>query len=239
MTNLIFISLPLLALTTAFAIITPQASWPKLNAALLPGQSNITNTTLAEQQLAAGIGFNIMAQQGEVAVTTALQQLQQQPGFSFDEFNASKTNLLTFVTAGIQIRQQNQMLSKVNEQVARGLAQIEQAQVMEFSLTNKLTGNPSNDGPILQQLQQAFQGGIMRNMGLMSLATGGSDVPMAVPTQQAGGSSGARSANPAAPLATLAPAGGPASAGYDGNAGAGSSAAAAASPLATLTPPGV
>lgn len=208
MINAISTILSLLPLSTAFVIVTPQTPQQNINTALFRRQSNTTNTTLAGQQLAAGIGFNIMAQQGEVAVTTSIQQLQSQPGFSFSEFNASKTNLLTFVSAGVQIREQNQMLSKANEQVARGLAQIEQAQVMEFALANNLTGEPASDGPILQQLQQAFQGGIMKNMGLMSLATGGSGVPIATSTGAASNGVGAGgSANPAAPLATLMPPG--------------------------------
>lgn len=97
------------------------------------------------------------------------------------------------------------MLSKINPSVAVGLAAIEQAQVMEYTLTNKLTGNPGNDGPILQQLQGAFQAGIARNMGLMSLATGGSGVPGAASTSAAmpgvGGGSGVASSG--GPLATV------------------------------------
>lgn len=82
--------LSLLPISAAFAIVSPQTPWQNIHTPILPRQSNNTNTTLASQQLAAGIGFNIMAQQGEVAVTTAIQNLQQQPAFTFEQFNASK-----------------------------------------------------------------------------------------------------------------------------------------------------
>jgi hypothetical protein len=82
-----------------------------------------------------------------------------------------QTSLQTFIQTGITIRVQNQALSKINLQVSRGLAQIEQSQVMEFAMANNLTGNAANDGPILNQLLQDLQDCLMKNKGLQSLVS--------------------------------------------------------------------
>ena len=61
------------------------------------------------------------------------------------------------------------MLSAVNPQVTRGLAQLQQTYVIQMALANNLTGVPGNDLPILQQLQSSFAGAIQKNQGLQSL----------------------------------------------------------------------
>lgn len=79
------------------------------------------STTQVAQQLASGIGLNIMAQQGEVAATTSIQNLEKATEPDMTLFLAAKFDLLTFVMAGINLREQNQILAQCNPQVAAGL----------------------------------------------------------------------------------------------------------------------
>lgn len=104
-----------LALTTGSAV-DVAARKP-----LIPRQANAT--AIAAQQLANGIGFNILAQEGEVTVTTAIQALEAESSkVDLTLFQAAKFDLLTFVLAGISIREQNQLLAAVvNAEVAAGL----------------------------------------------------------------------------------------------------------------------
>jgi len=140
--------------------------------------------TLEVAQLVAGIGFNIMAQQGEMAVASIMQALQQAPTPNPVLFKVAKDDLLSFMSAGMRIRGNNMQLSGVNPQITRGLAQLEQTQVLQMALANNLTGDATNDGPILQKLQGEFQAAIQKNQGLQSLATGGSSIPMPMVTKR-------------------------------------------------------
>lgn len=89
---------------------------------LLRQATGAQSTTIAAQQLASGIGLNIMAQQGEVASTTSIQNLENGSVPDITLFLAAKFDLLTFVMAGINLREQNQILAQTtNPQVAAGL----------------------------------------------------------------------------------------------------------------------
>jgi hypothetical protein len=72
-------------------------------ASTIPPSSNVASRqvagtpTLAIQQLVAGIGFNIMAQQGEVAVASIMQNLGTAPTPDAALFKAAKVNPLSDV----------------------------------------------------------------------------------------------------------------------------------------------
>jgi len=141
---------------------------------------------MAVQQLVAGIDYNIMAQKGEIAVVDSMKALGQLPATNPMLFQVAKDDLLSFMSASMRIRGNNMQLSGVNPQITRGLAQLEEAQVLQMALANNLTGDATNDGPILQKLAGAFQAAIQKNQGLQSLATGGSNVPVPMMTKPAG-----------------------------------------------------
>ncbi|KAF2431618.1 hypothetical protein EJ08DRAFT_712982 [Tothia fuscella] len=135
--------------------------------------------TIEVQQLVAGLGFNVMAQKGELAVASVMQSLLQAPTPDPALFTIAKDDMLAFMSAGMRIRANNMQLSKVNPQVTRGLAQLEQTQVLQIALVNNLTGNAAADVPKLERLQGEIEAAVQRNQGLQSLATGGSSIPMA------------------------------------------------------------
>ncbi|QDS69580.1 hypothetical protein FKW77_008257 [Venturia effusa] len=133
------------------------------------------------EQLVAGIGFNIMAQKAQIAVVSMMQNLGNAstvPTANDMLFKVAKDDLLSFMGAGMRIRGNNMQLSGVNPQITRGLAQLEEQQILQMAMANNLTGDATKDGPMLQKLQSGFEGAIQKNMGLQSLATGGSGVPM-------------------------------------------------------------
>jgi hypothetical protein len=61
----------------ADAIQAITAPWANSKAVIRPRQNSTSTNSTAAQQLANGIGFNIMAQQGEIAVVQAMMQLNQ------------------------------------------------------------------------------------------------------------------------------------------------------------------
>jgi hypothetical protein len=62
----------------ADAIPATQAPWANSKAVIRSRQNSTSiNSTAAAQQLSNGIGFNVMAQQGEIAVVQAMMQLNQ------------------------------------------------------------------------------------------------------------------------------------------------------------------
>jgi hypothetical protein len=77
-----FVATLLVAVVVA-SIIPPNA--PKMTPRQVAG-----TPTLAVQQLVAGIGFNIMAQQGEVAVASIMQNLGAAPTPDAKLFQAAK-----------------------------------------------------------------------------------------------------------------------------------------------------
>ena len=65
--------------------------------------------------------------------------------------------------AGAAIRVQNQALAGNNSPATKGLAIVENAQKGELSGAMPLSGDPSKDLGILDQLQTGFAGGIKQN----------------------------------------------------------------------------
>ncbi|KAE9964779.1 hypothetical protein BLS_008069 [Venturia inaequalis] len=138
--------------------------------------------TMQIEQLVAGLGFNIMAQKAQLAVVSIMQNLGNAPAVPAAAndmlYKVAKDDLLSFMGAGMRIRGNNLQLSGVNPQITRGLVQLEEQQVLQMAMANNLTGDATKDVPMLQKLQSGFEGAIQKNMGLQSLATGGSSVPM-------------------------------------------------------------
>jgi hypothetical protein len=108
---------------TAVGAINPGDTVASWNNQPLRRQNNST-TTLAIQQLVAGIGYNIVAQNGEKAVLSQLQSLSaaSTPAPVFSQ--AAKDDLIALMGCGSRIRSNNMNLSGVNPQVTRGLAQV-------------------------------------------------------------------------------------------------------------------
>ncbi|TLD36031.1 Ino eighty subunit 1 [Venturia nashicola] len=145
------------------------------------GAAPSTTPAMQVEQLVAGIGFNIMAQKAQVAVVSIMQSLGNAPAVPDANnmlYKVAKDDLLSFMGASMRIRGNNMQLSGVNPQITRGLAQLEEQQVLQMAMANNLTGDATKDGPMLQMLQSGFEGAIQKNMGLQSLATGGSNIPM-------------------------------------------------------------
>ncbi|KAF1985272.1 hypothetical protein K402DRAFT_394969 [Aulographum hederae CBS 113979] len=115
-------------------------------------------------QLQQGINANILAQMGEATATDTIQLLQTPGGDNnFQEFTVAKDNLMTFINAGIRIRENNQKIAPVDSPAVQGLAVVGTAQTMERDMAERLTGDPANDGPILTQLQAMFADGQRQN----------------------------------------------------------------------------
>jgi hypothetical protein len=68
--------------------------------------------------------------------------------------------LKTFFQAGVAIRENNLQLAQNNAASVRTLTQLEQQQVKDLALVNRLSGQPATDLPLLTQLQTALQSSI-------------------------------------------------------------------------------
>jgi hypothetical protein len=68
--------------------------------------------------------------------------------------------LKTFLQAGVAIRENNLQLAQNNAASVRTLTQLEQQQVKDLALVNRLSGQPATDLPLLTQLQTALQSSI-------------------------------------------------------------------------------
>jgi hypothetical protein len=86
-------------------------------------QNNDTQS-IQVQQLVAGIGYNIIAQNGELSVASAMQGLVTAPTPNAVLFQVAKDDLLGFMSCGMRIRGNNMKMSSVNPQITRGLAQV-------------------------------------------------------------------------------------------------------------------
>ncbi|KAF2424509.1 hypothetical protein EJ08DRAFT_552987, partial [Tothia fuscella] len=115
-------------------------------------------------RLASGIQQNILDQQGEQASLQAIASQGQQGQVNMAQFMTMKAQLLSYVTAGIAVRQNNQALLPTGNPATAGLAMVASAQQMELSLSSSLSGDPSIDMATIQTLQGAFSGGIKQNM---------------------------------------------------------------------------
>lgn len=72
--------------------------------------------------LAGGIALNIEVQQQEVnGVNAVMQALQANPP-NPQQFQTAKSNLLSFVSDGIQVRQANQLIAPSGNMATQGLA---------------------------------------------------------------------------------------------------------------------
>ncbi|KAJ0282724.1 hypothetical protein Brms1b_006287 [Colletotrichum noveboracense] len=109
--------------------------------------------------LAGGIALNIQIQQQEQAGLAAVMQSLQANPVNMQQFQVAKSNLLSFVSDGIQVRQANQLIAPSGNGAAQGLAVLSELQKVAG-----LTGNPQQDNPVTQSLQMDFSGGIQQNM---------------------------------------------------------------------------
>jgi hypothetical protein len=78
---------------------------------------------------------------------------------------------LAFISASSQTRQNSLGFASGNAQVTRALAQIEQEQVIEFSLANNLTGASAHDLPLLNQLNTSLQKAMQESKSLAALVS--------------------------------------------------------------------
>ncbi|KAK1990332.1 hypothetical protein LX36DRAFT_716839 [Colletotrichum falcatum] len=114
--------------------------------------------------LAGGIALNIQVQQQEVSSLNAVMQALQANPVNMQQFQTAKSNLLSFVSDGIQIRQANQLIAPTGNAAAAGLAVVANAQLSELEKVSGLTGNPQQDNSVVQSLMMDFNGGIKKNM---------------------------------------------------------------------------
>ncbi|WQF76576.1 hypothetical protein CDEST_01590 [Colletotrichum destructivum] len=114
--------------------------------------------------LAAGIALNIQIQQQEVNGLNAVMQALQANPPNPQQFQTAKSNLLSFVSDGIQVRQANQLIAPSGNGATQGLAVVANAQLSELQKVAGLTGNPQQDTPVTQSLMMDFTGGIKKNM---------------------------------------------------------------------------
>jgi hypothetical protein len=68
--------------------------------------------------------------------------------------------LKTFFQAGVAIRENNLQLAQNNAASVRTLSQLEQQQVKNLALVNRLSGKATTDLPLLTSLQNALQSSI-------------------------------------------------------------------------------
>ncbi|KAF4783087.1 hypothetical protein CPAR01_03404 [Colletotrichum paranaense] len=123
--------------------------------------------------LAGGIALNIEVQQQEVnGVNAVMQALQANPP-NPQQFQTAKSNLLSFVSDGIQVRQANQLIAPSGNMATQGLAVVANAQLSELQKVAGLTGNPAQDMPVVQSLMMDFSGGIKKNMENQQMAVQG------------------------------------------------------------------
>ncbi|OLN83406.1 hypothetical protein CCHL11_03134 [Colletotrichum chlorophyti] len=121
--------------------------------------------------LAGGIALNIQIQQQEAAGLQAVQQALQ--ANNPQQFQVAKSNLLSFVSDGIQIRQANQLIAPSGNGATQGLAVVANAQLQELEKVAGLTGNPQQDNPVIQSLQKDFSDGTKKNMENQQAALAG------------------------------------------------------------------
>ncbi|OHE92498.1 hypothetical protein CORC01_12216 [Colletotrichum orchidophilum] len=123
--------------------------------------------------LAGGIALNIEVQQQEVNGANAVMQALQANPPNPQQFQTAKSNLLSFVSDGIQLRQANQLIAPSGNMATQGLAVVANAQLTELQKVAGLTGNPAQDMPVVQSLMMDFSGGIKKNMENQQLAVQG------------------------------------------------------------------
>lgn len=90
----------------------------------LSAQQENSTQPVEVQQLVAGLGYNIMAQNGEAAAASAMQSILTVPTPNAVLFQAAKDDLLSFMNCGMRIRGNNMKLSSINPQITRGLAKV-------------------------------------------------------------------------------------------------------------------
>ncbi|KAF6827703.1 hypothetical protein CMUS01_08891 [Colletotrichum musicola] len=123
--------------------------------------------------LAGGIALNIQIQQQEQNGLAAVSQALQTNPVNMQQFQVAKSNLLSFVSDGIQVRQANQLIAPSGNGAAQGLAVVANAQLTELQKVAGLTGNPQQDNPVVQSLMMDFSGGIQQNMKNQQAAIAG------------------------------------------------------------------
>jgi len=130
-------------------------------------------------RLASGIQQNILNQQGELSSVQLLGNFLNFTGQNRNGtvdgtlFMSMKAQLLTFVTAGIAVRQNNQAIAPPGNPALPGLGQVASAQQNELGLASSLSGDRITDTPTVQALRTAFSGGIRQNMQNLLDATQG------------------------------------------------------------------
>ncbi|KAK7956756.1 uncharacterized protein PG986_005978 [Apiospora aurea] len=145
------------------------------------------STPVCEQALilANGINMNIADQKQEQASVVKLQAILGKNPVDAKAFDSARSDLLTFVNNGIQIRQMNQAITPTGNKATAGLAKVANAQLEELGLAMSLSGDPGKDNKVLQTLAGDFAGGIMVNMqNLMDAMAGCGPAP--APAAQAG-----------------------------------------------------
>ncbi|EFQ26899.1 hypothetical protein CGRA01v4_07890 [Colletotrichum graminicola] len=126
--------------------------------------ANDTPACAEAKILAGGIALNILVQQQEVnSLNAVIQALQGNP-VNQQQFQTAKSNLLSFVSDGIQIRQSNQLIAPTGNAATAGLAVVANAQLGELEKASGLTGNPQTDNAVTQSLMSDFNGGIKKNI---------------------------------------------------------------------------
>lgn len=88
---------------------------------------------------------------------------------------------MAFVQTGMRIRKNNMAFAKSNAQVLRGLAQIEQSQVLEYAALNNLTA--SSTVSTLKKLQDQVKTEIQKNRSLQKQATATAAAPVPMLTK--------------------------------------------------------
>jgi hypothetical protein len=134
-----------------------------------PGNGNANGQRCAADidRLASGIQQNTLDQQGEQSSVQAIALMMQNTNgrpVDMNLFMTMKAQLLSYVTAGIMVRQNNQALVPTGNAATAGLAMVASAQQMELSLASSLSGDPTIDMSTIQNLQKAFAGGVKQNM---------------------------------------------------------------------------
>jgi len=154
----------------------PPAGNPNQGAAAPANPGNNTRCAADIDRLASGIQQNILDQQGEQVSLQAISNLMQNStngSINLAQFMTMKAQLLSFVSAGISVRENNQALAPPGNAALPGLGKVASAQQMELSLSSSLSGDRNIDMPTIQTLQNAFAGGMKQNMQNLLDATQG------------------------------------------------------------------
>ncbi|KAF1985430.1 hypothetical protein K402DRAFT_464430 [Aulographum hederae CBS 113979] len=133
-----------------------------------------------DQLLLAGLNEDIMSENAAVAAVDAMKAMlgsgiETTPAL----LNVTKDNLLTFISTSIRIRGNNQKAGSTTpnaQDVLPTLAELQQHQVEEYILANKLTGDPATDVQSLDRLRSSFLAGVSLNeavMGKLKMAASG------------------------------------------------------------------